>query len=147
MSKKNNGFTLVELLVVIAIISVLSILFVNTATLNLKRGRDARRKSDLELIRSGIETYRADCNVYPAAVTFGSSLKGSGNPINCAAANTYISVVPQDPQSTMGPAYVYWSNGSTYEICANLETGSGSATCGGSSACGSATCNYQVISP
>jgi general secretion pathway protein G len=147
MLRNKKGFTLIELLVVISLIAVLSILFVNTATINLKRGRDARRKGDLELIRSGVETYRADCNTYPLSITFGSSLRGTGNPVNCAAANTYISVIPQDPQSSIQTSYRYWSNGTTYEICSALETGSGSATCGGSSACGSATCNYQVTNP
>src|SRR5258708_32378994 len=92
-----KGFTLIELLIIITIIGVLSAFFINTSAINLKRGRDARRKSDLELIRSGIETYRADCNSYPLSVTFGSSLKGSGVLVNCSSSNTYISIVPQDP--------------------------------------------------
>ena len=143
-NRLNNqkGFTLVELLIVIAIIAILSTLFINTSTINLKRGRDGRRKSDLESIRAGIETYKSDCNSYPAALTFGGSLVGSGNPSTCLAATTYISAVPQDP--TTGRSYLYWSNGVTYEACAALEVGSGSVTCGGSSVCGTATCNYKV---
>ncbi len=143
-----KGFTLIELLIVITIIGVLSAFFINTSAINLKRGRDARRKSDLELIRSGIETYRADCNSYPLSVTFGSSLKGSGVLVNCSSSNTYISIVPQDPIASQ--SYLYSSDGTTYQVCAGLEalpSGSPAVLCGGSSVCGTATCNYQVINP
>ncbi len=151
-----KGFTLVELMVVIAIIGALSALFVNTSFVNIQRGRDAKRKSDLELIRSGIETYRADCNEYPTTLllVFGSSLKGSSPPpSNCSASNTYIRSVPNDPLSGGGgsvPTYRYWSDGITYEVCTNLETGSGSVDCGTYAApnnCGSKTCNYKVTNP
>jgi len=145
-----KGFTLIELMVVIAIIGVLSALFINTSTINLKKGRDARRKSDLELIRSGIETYRADCNSYPVAMPFSGTLVGSNANINCANTNTYISKVPQDPSNGNGSSYLYWSDGITYQICTNLEAppaGTPTVTCGGSSACGSTACNYQVINP
>ncbi len=145
--KGKKGFTLIELLVVIAIIAVLSTFFLNTATINIKRGRDARRKTDLENIRSGIETYRSDCDAYPGSISFGGSLKGSGASTNCSASNTYINVIPQDPQNNLGKNYLYSSNGTTYSICTALETGSGTVTCGGSSSCGSSTCNYQVTNP
>lgn len=144
---RNKGFTLIELLVVISIIAVLSTLFVNTSLVNIKRARDATRQTNLEKIRTGIETYKSDCDTYPVNITFGSSLVGSGATVNCPITNTYISVIPQDPQSSAGKSYLYWSNGTTYQICASLETGNGSASCGGSSTCGSAACNYQVISP
>lgn len=145
IKRSKNGFTLIELLIVIAIIGVLSVFFINTSVINLKRGRDARRKSDLELIRAGIETYRSDCNKYPPALSFGGNLKGDGSTANCLSTNTYISLVPVDP--TSGVSYLYFSNNTTYQICARLETGSGTITCGGSSSCGNGTCNYQVINP
>lgn len=143
--KNKKGFTLIELLIVVAIIGVLSTLFINTTTINLKRGRDARRKSNLESIRSAIETYRSDCNKYPLAITFGGTLVGDGSTVNCLASNTYISAIPSDP--TTGYSYLYASDGITYQICASLEIGSGTVTCGGSSACGTGTCNYQVVNP
>jgi general secretion pathway protein G len=143
--KRTSGFTLIELLIVISIIGVLSVLFINTSTINLKRGRDAKRKSDLESIRAGIETYRSDCNSYPLSLSFGGTLKGNDSTVNCLSSNTYIGLVPTDPST--GRVYLYSSNGTTYQICASLETGMGSVSCGGSSACGSATCNYQVTSP
>lgn len=141
-----QGFTLIELMVVVAIIAILTILFINSSAINIQRGRDAKRKTDLENIRSGLETYRSDCNIYPVAITFGSSLKGSGATTNCPITNTYINLIPQDPIT--GRSYLYSSNGTTYTICASLEVGSNpTVTCGGSSTCGSGTCNYQVTNP
>lgn len=132
-------------------IGVLSVFFINTASANLKRARDARRKSDLELIRSGIETYRADCNNYPAGIQFGGSLVGnpSDSP-NCLASNVYINKIPQDPQLAQTYVYSTNGNGTTYQICAALEappSGTAPISCnGGQNTCGG-LCNYQVINP
>lgn len=150
IAKRQTGFTLIELLIVITMIGILSVFFINTASANLKRARDARRKSDLELIRSGIETYRADCNTYPASITFGGSLVGSGNPNTCLATNVYINNVPQDPQVAQTYVYSTTGNGTTYQICAALEAppaGAVPVSCnGGQNTCGG-LCNYQVINP
>lgn len=145
MSTLKRGFTLIELLVVISIIGVLIGLSIFGLSGARQLSRDARRKSDLELIRSGIEIYKADCNVYPATISTGSPLSGSGTPSSCVVANTYIAKIPADPISGTR-SYRYSSNGTTYEICASLEQGSGTKTCGGSSNCGE-TCNYKVTNP
>jgi len=71
-------------------------------------------------------------------------LVGSGTPSTCAVANTYISSIPLDPITTN--LYRYATTASGYEICASLEQGSGTVTCGGSSNCGT-TCNYKVTNP
>lgn len=140
-----QGFTLIELLIVIAIIAILSALFVNYSSINIKRGRDAKRKADLESIRSGIEIYRADCNSYPSTLPLSGALNGNGVGA-CLSTNTYISNIPTDP--TADQAYVYSSDGTTYEICASLEANPPpDVACGGSSACGTGICNYKVISP
>jgi len=133
-----RGFTLIELLVVISIIGVLLGLSIFGLQGARKSARDATRKADLELIRSGIEIYRSDCGVYPTALS--SPLVGDGT--NCSASNTYISTLPIDPQDSTR-TYRYFSDGATYELCASLEQ-AGSDTCGGS--CGT-TCNYKTINP
>lgn len=140
-----KGFTLVELLVVISIIGILLSLSVFSLQNARESSRDARRKADLEQIKSGLEIYRSDCNTYPTTALSGS-LIGSGTPTSCATTNTYISKIPTDPLSPT-KKYAYSSNGTTYTICASLEkppspsmdvTGCGSCT---------TTCNYKIINP
>lgn len=139
-----KGFTLIELLVVISIIGILLALSIFGLQGVRESARDSKRKADIELIRSGIEIYKADCNVYP--LSLGSSLVGDGiSTSSCLVSNTYIAEVPED-QLSPTQSYLYWSDGTTYEICASLEDGSGSETCGGSSNCGT-TCNYKVTNP
>lgn len=146
----NKGFTLIELLVVISIIAILvgvSIFGLGGAR---ESARDARRKSDLELIRSGLELYKADCNRYPVSLpATGANLVGSTPPTSCAATNTYITGFPGDP--TAGKTYRYVNNAATnsYILCAMLENPPSPAMAG-VGACGSCTagaCNYIVTSP
>ncbi|MCX6704343.1 MAG: type II secretion system protein [Candidatus Woesebacteria bacterium] len=144
-----KGFTLIELLVVISIIGILLGLSVFGLQGARQSARDARRKADLESIRSGLEIYKADCNNnnYPVntpAGTLSSPLVGTV--VACGNTNTYIASVPVDPIA--GQGYVYYSaDGTTYELCASLEQGTGTVTCGASGACGTGTCNYKVINP
>lgn len=151
--KLQRGFTLIELLVVISIIAILIGVSIFGLSGARESTRDARRKSDLELIRSGLELYKADCNNYPATagITFGGSLAGDNTPASCAATNIYISEIPTDPVSTTRN-YKYVSAGTTtYSLCAILENApnpampSAPATCG---SCGSAgNCNYIITNP
>lgn len=144
---KKNGFTLIELLIVIAIIGILTAISTFGLSQARQAARDGRRKSDLEYIRSGVETYRADCGTYPiTSGTLNSPLVGNGT--TCSSSNTYITSVPTDP--TSGRLYAYWSDpkGVKYVVCASLENGSGAdGVCTGLS-CGSGfTCNYHVTNP
>lgn len=139
----NRGFTLIELLVVISIIGVLIALSVFGLQGARRASRDAKRKSDLEQIRSGIEIYKSDCDKYPSVL--GTTLAGDGSTTSCLVSNTYISSVPVDPLSPNSTYGYYNPTSSTYEICAALEQGGTSVTCTGS--CGSSTCNYKVTNP
>ena len=149
------GFTLIELLVVISIIGILIGLSVFGLQGAREVSRDSKRKADLELIRSGIEIYKSDCNSYPAGSgdpaavlnPGGNGLVGNGLSTACATTNTYISQVPLDPTAP-NRNYLYSSSGTTYEICAALEQSqAATVTCGGSSNCGTSVCNYKVVNP
>lgn len=146
----NKAFSLIELLVVISIIGILLALSLFGIANSRESARDAKRRADLELIRSGLEIYKADCNRYPltAQVIGGSPLIGNPPPTTCAAANTYISSVPKDPLDTARLYRYARLTLTSYEICAALEKGTGSVTCAGYTNCGTGiSCNYKVTNP
>jgi type II secretory pathway pseudopilin PulG len=115
--------------------------------------RDTRRKADVEEIRQGLELYKADCKTYPTADIFALSpatLKGNmpSTLSACNGNNVYIKTIPKDPLQSPDFAYKFFSNGSTYEICARLEGSTGNTvTCGTTSTCGAGPCNYKAINP
>jgi prepilin-type N-terminal cleavage/methylation domain-containing protein len=154
--KINKGFTLIELLVVISIIGILIGLSIFGLQGARQSARDSTRKTDLELIRSGLEIYKSDCDGYPVGSgnpvikgvlvnTDAGSLVGVNDTGSCLTTDTYISQVPTDPIPTAN--YLYWSDGVKYELCAALEQGGTTVTCGGSSNCGTNSCNYKVTNP
>ena len=105
-----RGFTLVELLIVIAIIAVLSIFGGANYIQSLKKGRDSRRKADLEQIRAALEMYRTDNTGYPEAENYADAQD--------LLRPDYLTKDMADPNNG---EYEYTSDGDEYELCANLE--------------------------
>lgn len=141
--KNKVGFTLIEVLVTIMIIGILSTIVTFAVRQAQQSARDGKRKSDLETIAAGLELYRAECNRYPATAGFLTSgtLSGSTPPSTCTG--TYITNVPTDPQPSQSYYYVPNGSGSSYALCARLETGGSSV-----SGCGSCSnCNYKITRP
>lgn len=134
--KRLNGFTLIEILVVISIIGILVSLSLFGIQNSRKSARDAKRKSDIESIRSALEMYKADNGVYPD----GLSYLGSG----------YIPSIPLDPLSP-DREYSYscspLGNCVAYSLCASLEISpSPPFDTSGCSSC-TASCNYKTTNP
>jgi len=152
-----KAFTLIELLLVIIILGVLATLIIGNFFTSLKKGRDARRKGDLEQIQRALEMYYEDKKAYPvtAGLTFGGKLC-ENNP--CGTSDkVYMQKVPNDPIS--GKNYEYLSaDGTDYKLFACLENdqqilpyeSSGySLTCGNckNQAGGTVVCIWGISSP
>ncbi len=124
---------------IIAILVSLSVFALQSAR---QSSRDAKRKADLEAIRTALELYRADCTRYPTASSnqVPNPLVGSGS----CNTNTYMQAVPRDPVA--GNIYRYVRHSDTsYSLCAYLEGGGTDVGCG---SCGSSgNCNYRTTSP
>ncbi|MEK7628545.1 MAG: type II secretion system protein [Patescibacteria group bacterium] len=107
-----RGFTLIELLVVIAIIGILSSVVLASLNSARKKGRDARRISDVKQLQNALELYYDTNQAYPAALDAASLITPG-----------YIAAIPVDPNPSGGSyAYDQVSSGVSYYLGANLET-------------------------
>ncbi len=130
-----------EILIVIGLMTLILTIGIGSYTAVSRNGRDSRRKSDLEEIRSALEMYRSNNNAYPTALPTPSPGIAFGSAFGDAT-NTYLQKSPQDPVSPR-QIYYYAASGSDYTIAAQLE---GTSTCispPGGSSCGTGfACNY-----
>jgi len=113
-----KGFTLIELLIVIAIVSVFIFAGIFAYRLQLAKGRDARRKADLNKIQNTLEDYYNDNGSYPSSFVCGDT---QGKPLE-----GYAITISCDPLNNLFFNY-YYSNDSTtpkkswYKIFGKLE--------------------------
>ena len=126
LGSRKNSFTLIELLIVIFILGILASLISSNFITSLKKGRDARRKADLEEIQRALEMYYEDQKYYPKFDIFSSnnySLCQTKIALNCETDNekTYMQKIPNDPISGKTYEYQFDSNGSYYRLFACLE--------------------------
>ena len=131
--QNKKGLTLIELLIVVAILGILAsiVLAVLDPNYFFGKGRDARRKSDLDTVRSALEQYYLDNGrEYPTAASY--SLLGT--PLE-----PYMDSFPVDPGVN---TYVYSTSAVSgmirkcYELSTTLEETGGTYTvCGGSLSC------------
>jgi len=114
---KKESFTLLEMLIVLGIIAVV-ITFAAVSYSNAqKKGRDARRKSDIKMVQNAMEQYYSVCGFqYPVASN------GLVPTILCVAPSSMIlQTVPVDPRGGT-PYPLSNSTTSTYQICTTLES-------------------------
>lgn len=120
-----DGFTLIELIVVITIIGILSTFLFSNFVNSQQRARDQQRKTDLQNIRTALESLKLDKGLYPV-------VGGTGYPADCGAASqlrsgttVYMREFPCDPsyESTDwgGGEYFYCTDTFTYALFACLE--------------------------
>ena len=95
-----KGFTLVELIIVIGLIGLLTVIgsfgYVNYS----ERSRDARRRIDVQALRSALELYRSNTveGVYPTTNEYGSGTN------SVLVTRGLLQSIPLDPR---GAAYQY----------------------------------------
>ena len=140
-----RGFTLIEVLVAATIIAVLiSIGVVSYGSVN-RRSRDAKRKGDVEQMRSALEMYRADTGYYPNA---GSGSWANTSGLSTVLVSTYLPAIPSDPKSTQTYRYkaTNLTGGNYYGYCmsALIESEDPDDTCTPDSG---SSHNYGVKSP
>jgi len=110
--KRKNGFTLIESLAVVAILAILMTMSIFTFMTQLTKGRDAKRKADLEKLRTVLEDYLNDESCYPPSLVCRSDF------------SPYLTQVPCDPLGNISYFYSYddaSSCKSWYKIYAKLE--------------------------
>ena len=107
---QERGFTLIELLVVIAIIGILSSVVLASLNSARKKGRDARRISDLKQLQLALELAYDSGGTYPAALST-ANLVTPG----------YISSIPTDPSDNSAYGFVQAGSGTGYYLGAELE--------------------------
>lgn len=119
--QENNkhGFTLIEVLIVIGILGVLASLVSGNLMNSMKRGRDAKRKEDLQQIKNALEMYYEDNKQYPGSLSFGNQLT------HPKISKTYMQKIPKDPLAEYTYQYKSISIGTgtsnAYNIYSQLE--------------------------
>jgi len=106
ISKVKRGFTLIELLVVIAIIGILASFAIASFTSAQAKGRDSRRKADLDAMKKALELYKTDttgAKNYPSGSGSVVTRNTGCSPVatNVLECGNYIKQVPYDPKNNV----------------------------------------------
>ncbi len=113
MQQTKKGFTLIELLVVIAIIGILSAIGLVSLNGARERARDAKRKSDLSQISTGLALYYDDnSSVYPGENP--AALWNAG--LSSALVPTVLQTFPTPEQAAGANSYWYVTNSAAMTV-------------------------------
>lgn len=116
----NKGFSFVEMLVVVTIIALLTGGAAVTYSATTSRSRDARRRSDIQSMRSAMELCRSQDGQYPVLSPNNINSCLTSGTITCFGGAVYLNPVPQDPQNP-SPCYRYAGSSTTYTFRATIN--------------------------
>ena len=102
--RERAGFTLAEIVAVIVIIGLLSGVITPQIIKTIKKGRDARRISDIDSITSALQIYCLDNTVYPTAAAWTYS---TGAFLADLTSGNYITQTIADPKNDATYKYAY----------------------------------------
>jgi len=159
--KNIKGFTLIELLIVMIILSALALLLIGNFMSSLTKGKDSKRKGDLNQLRQAVEMYYEDKRTYPPQSKADNNDFTTGvsdtyinkkNPF-IVSGKTYINRLPEDPNTSF--EYIYITDGTYYRFFScienNNDTSEGVSQTGfvGGPSCGTGCpkCKYTIYSP
>lgn len=116
-----KGFTLIELLVVITLLGILALMISGNFFSSLKKGRDTRRKADIQHIQKAMEIFYEDMGRFPpsGALSETQLCYHDGSAYSCSR-KVYMQSIPKDP--TIG-TYVYETDtdGNYYKLYSCIE--------------------------
>lgn len=131
----NRGFTFIELIVVVTIMALLSGVGAVSYTQFNKQARDAKRKTDLETMRSSLELYKSTYGKYPifyfegygdTGFTAGWSTFDNTEPNFKTFMNNAFPKDPKPPTTCIGYLYTIQDAGQkSYTIYTVLENTDG----------------------
>lgn len=117
----------VAVLVILATLFVVSFFNFQTA---LMRSRDLQRKNDNGYLTKGLEEFKSDFAFYPPSTKDGKISACNGGCVwgkdplrdmSDLSYPPYMTLIPWDPDTSLGASYTYVSDGEHYQILAALE--------------------------
>jgi type II secretion system protein G len=120
-----RGFTLIELLVVISILGVLAALIVNNLNDSRARARDARKKQNLQQLKTALQMYYNDYQTYPA--NDGTEIQGCGATGTTTCTDSFSAGSEPNIYMTQLPeftSYTQTDSGDGFTLMINLENAS-----------------------
>ncbi len=103
--RRYAGFSLIEVLVAVTIIGLLAGVAVTGYSSVTKSSRDARRKADLEQVRSALEVYRSETGYYPDPGSSSYVDFTDAELVDELVDGGYIQALPKDPLPATHPSY------------------------------------------
>ncbi|MFZ2803734.1 MAG: prepilin-type N-terminal cleavage/methylation domain-containing protein [Patescibacteria group bacterium] len=120
---RKPGFSLLEALVVILIVGILAAIAIYSLNITRASNRDAKRISDISVIRAGLTQYWLQQATYPVSTGVSLGEPGAGAdvlaangfaPANQATAPVYLQALPMGPKAN--EYYFYHGSATGYSI-------------------------------